>query len=110
MAGLAWPGVDAGSDSSGDGCCWSAYAVYALVGVAAFGGILMNVSFLLSGSTSTNPVLLILGIFIVLAWKVAGWIGLDRYLLPLLGTPWQRDAVLGGPAPPVTTPRAPATR
>ena len=82
----------------------------ALVGVAAFGGILMNVSFLLSGSTSTNPVLLILGIFIVLAWKVAGWIGLDRYLLPMLGTPWQRGAALGGTAPPVTSPRAPATR
>ena len=27
---------------------------------------------------------------IVLAWKVAGWWGLDRWALPLLGTPWQR--------------------
>jgi thiosulfate dehydrogenase (quinone) large subunit len=24
----------------------------------------------------------------MLAWKVAGYYGLDRYLLPLLGTPW----------------------
>jgi thiosulfate dehydrogenase [quinone] large subunit len=26
----------------------------------------------------------------MLAWKVAGWWGLDRWLLPLLGTPWMR--------------------
>jgi len=24
----------------------------------------------------------------VLAWRNAGWIGLDRWLLPALGTPW----------------------
>ncbi|MDQ2809761.1 MAG: DoxX family protein [Chloroflexota bacterium] len=66
----------------------------ALVGIAAMGGILMNLSFLLSGSTSSNPILLALGIGIILAWKVAGLAGLDRYLLPLLGTPWQPGAVL----------------
>ena len=32
---------------------------------------------------------LILGVLVVLAWRNAGWIGLDRFLLPLLGTPWQ---------------------
>jgi thiosulfate dehydrogenase [quinone] large subunit len=26
----------------------------------------------------------------MLAWKVAGYYGLDRYLLPLLGTPWRQ--------------------
>jgi thiosulfate dehydrogenase (quinone) large subunit len=29
----------------------------------------------------------------MLAWKVAGWYGLDRYLLPLLGTPWKRGTI-----------------
>lgn len=66
----------------------------ALVGIAAFGGILMNVSFLLSGSTSTNPIMLLLGIAILLGWKVAGWIGLDRFLLPMLGTPWHKGKLL----------------
>ena len=66
----------------------------ALVGIAAFGGVLMNVSFLLSGSTSTNPIMLLLGILLVLGWKVAGWLGLDRFLLPMLGTPWHRGALL----------------
>ena len=43
----------------------------------------------LAGSASTNPVLFGLGVFLVLGWKVAGFWGLDRYLLPLLGTPWK---------------------
>jgi thiosulfate dehydrogenase [quinone] large subunit len=29
----------------------------------------------------------------MLAWKVAGYYGVDRYLLPLLGTPWQPGTV-----------------
>jgi len=60
-------------------------------GVAAAGGLLMNMAFLLAGTTSTNPVLVILGILLILAWKNAGYIGLDRYLLPLLGTPWKQS-------------------
>lgn len=68
----------------------------ALVGVASFFGIMMNTSFLLSGSTSANPILLLLGILLILAWKVAGWIGLDRWLLPALGTPWHRGALFRG--------------
>ncbi|MGA7730835.1 MAG: DoxX family protein [Chloroflexia bacterium] len=65
-----------------------------LVGIAAFGGALMNMSFLLSGSTSTNPIMLLLAIGLMLAWKVAGWIGVDRVLLPALGTPWQAGALI----------------
>lgn len=60
----------------------------ALVGVAAFFGAMMNMSFLLAGSASTNPILFTMAIGLMLAWKVAGYYGLDRYLLPLLGTPW----------------------
>lgn len=61
----------------------------AFVGVAAVGGAFMNLNFMLAGSASTNPVLLLLGFLLVLAWKTAGHIGLDRYLLPILGTPWR---------------------
>jgi len=61
----------------------------AFVGVAAFFGALMNWSFMMAGSASTNPVLFTLAILLMLAWKTAGWIGLDRWLLPALGTPWQ---------------------
>ncbi len=59
-----------------------------LTGVAAFAGALMNMSFLLAGSASTNPVLFTFAIGLILAWRVAGYYGVDRYLLPRLGTPW----------------------
>ncbi len=61
----------------------------AFVGLAAVGGAFMNLNYLLAGTSSTNPVLLLLGFLLVLAWKTAGYIGLDRYLLPILGTPWR---------------------
>lgn len=61
-----------------------------LTGIAAFFGAFMNVSFLFAGTLSTNPILFILATWLVLAWKVAGWYGLDRWALPLLGTPWHR--------------------
>ena len=78
--------------------------VGAFVGLAAAGGLLMNMAFLLAGTTSTNPVLAFLAVFLILAWKNAGYIGLDHYLLPMLGTPWKQ------PKPTLTltaAPRAP---
>lgn len=65
----------------------------ALTGIAAFFGAFMNMSFLLAGSASTNPVMFILAIGLMLAWKVAGYYGLDRWLLPRLGTPWRPGAM-----------------
>jgi thiosulfate dehydrogenase [quinone] large subunit len=73
-----------------------------LTGVAAFFGALMNMSFLLAGSASTNPVMFTLAVGLMLAWKVAGYYGVDRYLLPRLGTPWRPGALFirrqAGPA------------
>ena len=65
--------------------------VGAFVGLAATGGLLMNMAFMLAGATSTNPVLAMLGVLLILAWKNAGYIGLDYFLLPLLGTPWKQS-------------------
>ena len=62
-----------------------------LTGIAAFFGGLMNASFLFAGTVSTNPLLFILATWLVLAWKVAGWYGLDRWALRFLGTPWRRE-------------------
>jgi thiosulfate dehydrogenase [quinone] large subunit len=59
-----------------------------LTGVAAFFGATMNMSFLLAGSTSVNPIMFAFAIGLILAWRVAGYYGLDRYLLPRLGVPW----------------------
>ena len=72
--------------------------VGALVGIAAFFGATMNMSYMLAGSASTNPVLFALTIGLILAWRVAGYYGVDRFLLPILGVPWHRRPVV------VTTP------
>ncbi len=58
-------------------------------GIAAFFGTFMNFNFLFAGTVSVNPILLLLQLFLILAWRTAGWVGLDRFALPLLGTPWQ---------------------
>jgi thiosulfate dehydrogenase [quinone] large subunit len=82
----------------------------AFTGFAALAGAFMNFNFLLAGTASTNPVLFIIALLIVFGWKVAGWIGVDRWLLPALGTPWQPGravTALVEPAPdgrPRTTP------
>jgi thiosulfate dehydrogenase [quinone] large subunit len=56
--------------------------------LAAFFGGSMNVSFLLAGSVNSNAVLFVLATWLVMAWRVAGWYGADRWLLPLLSTLW----------------------
>lgn len=66
----------------------------AFVGVAAFFGAFMNFNFMLAGTASSNPVLFILSLLLVLAWKTAGYYGLDRVLLPILGTPWKVGYIL----------------
>lgn len=67
--------------------------VGALTGIAAFFGATMNMSFLLAGSASTNPIMFGLAVGLMLAWRVAGYYGLDRYLLPALGAPWRPGTV-----------------
>lgn len=68
----------------------------AFVGIAAFFGAFMNMNFMLAGSASTNPVLFFLGILLIIAWKTAGYWGLDRWLLKHLGTPWSVSTADGG--------------
>lgn len=60
----------------------------AFTGIAAFFGLFMNFNFLLAGTVSVNPILMLLSVLLVLAWKNAGYVGADRWLLPRLGVPW----------------------
>jgi thiosulfate dehydrogenase (quinone) large subunit len=62
--------------------------VGALTGIAAFFGLLMNFAFLYAGTASSNPTLVIFGVIVLLGWRAAGWWGIDRFLMPLIGTPW----------------------
>ncbi len=62
----------------------------AFTGIAAFTGAFLNLNFMLAGVASSNPIMFLASILLILAWKVAGWYGLDRWLLTRLGVPWMR--------------------
>lgn len=61
----------------------------AFVGIAAFAGAFLNWNFMMAGTASINPLMFVITILLIMAWKTAGWLGLDRWLLPLIGTPWR---------------------
>ncbi len=65
-------------------------------GIAAFFGSFMNVNYLMAGAVSTNPILFVIATWLVLAWRTAGWVGLDRWVLPALGTPWRPGFIFQG--------------
>lgn len=81
--------------------------VGALTGIAAFFGLVMNLNYLLAGTVSTNPILGGIAILLVLAWRIGGYYGVDRYLLPLLGTPWTGKLTEQPAAKQVEQPRKP---
>ena len=57
-------------------------------GIAALFGGFMNWNFIMAGSASTNGLLFLVAVLLIMAWKIAGYIGLDYFVLPFLGTPW----------------------
>lgn len=65
----------------------------AFTGLAAFSGGFLSWNFIMAGTASVNAVVFAIATWLVLAWKTAGWIGLDRWLLPALGTPWHRGSL-----------------
>jgi thiosulfate dehydrogenase (quinone) large subunit len=69
----------------------------AFTGLAAFSGGFLNWNFLMAGTASANGLLFAMATLLALAWKTAGWIGLDRWLLPALGTPWRPGYVFARP-------------
>ncbi len=76
--------------------------VGAFVGIAAFFGGLLNWNFIMAGAASSNGLLFALAVLLMLAWKVAGYYGLDYYLLPMVGTPWGKNRAAAPPAAPTS--------
>jgi thiosulfate dehydrogenase (quinone) large subunit len=70
------------------------------VGIAAFFAGTLNFAFGLAGVAGVNPVFFVIEVMLVLAWRNAGYIGLDRYVLPALGTPWHKGKVFQHDTPP----------
>jgi thiosulfate dehydrogenase [quinone] large subunit len=53
-----------------------------------------------SGSAGVNPAYAIVAVFLILAWRNAGYLGLDRLILPMIRNRFH-------PGPPMLTPVTP---
>jgi thiosulfate dehydrogenase (quinone) large subunit len=62
-----------------------------LTTAAAFFGVVMNFSFLLSGTVSHNPTDILLGVLIMVAGYNAGRYGLDRYVIPFFNKKFKKE-------------------
>lgn len=108
---LRWVGGDGASFMSkavslGEFVVGIALILGLFTGIAAFFAGTLSMSFGLAGVAGVNPVFFLLEVLLILAWRNAGYIGLDRFVLPALGTPWQPGTVFrkeragrGGEAP-----------
>jgi thiosulfate dehydrogenase (quinone) large subunit len=65
-----------------------ALIIGAFTGIAAFASGFLNWNFMMAGTASTNPMMFVVAVGIILAWKIAGHLGADFFLLRWLGTPW----------------------
>jgi thiosulfate dehydrogenase (quinone) large subunit len=66
-----------------------------LTGAAAFVGLMLNFTYMFSGSAGVNPMYALLGLLLLLAWQNAGLIGVDRYLLHDAWTPYRLGRFVG---------------
>lgn len=71
----------------------------AFVGLLVAAGVLLDLLTLLLAGIPPHPTLLGLAVLLVLAWKNAGYIGFDRYLLRWFGAPWWSASAATGPPP-----------
>lgn len=53
-------------------------------GLAAGAGAFMNFNYMLAGTAGLNPLMFVIQVLLIFAWRTAGWIGLDRQMLPKL--------------------------
>lgn len=59
-------------------------------GLSALMGGFLNWNYMMAGSVSVNPVFFALEVFLLIAWKVSGYIGLDHFLVPWVGNLWAK--------------------
>jgi len=67
-----------------------ALIIGAFTGIAAVFGGLMNWNYIMAGTASTNGLLFLCEVGLIVAWKVSGYVGADFFLLRWIGTPWGR--------------------
>jgi len=64
-------------------------------GLAALVGGALSVQLSLTDTAVMTPALFAAAVAVILAWKTAGWIGFDRWLLPAAGMPWDGGRLFG---------------
>ena len=73
-------------------------------GAAAVAGLTLNLVYMFTGSAGVNPAYAIVSVFLILAWRNAGYLGLDGFALPLARERLHRSR----PATGLTAPPLPA--
>ena len=63
------------------------------VGLTAFFAGFMNWNFIMAGSASVNGMFFGMAVMLVLAWKIAGYFGLDYFLLPRVSALWSKAKI-----------------
>jgi thiosulfate dehydrogenase (quinone) large subunit len=51
-------------------------------------------TYMLSGVAGVNPIYALIGVGLILAWRNAGNLGLDRYVLRAVGTPFHAGRIV----------------
>jgi thiosulfate dehydrogenase [quinone] large subunit len=67
-------------------------------GAAAVVGLALNLIYMFSGSSGVNPAYAIVAVFLILAWRNAGYLGLDRFVLPRMHDLFHRGPAKGAPS------------
>ncbi len=80
-------------------------------GAVAFAGLALNVIYMFSGTSGVNPAYAIVAVFLILAWRNAGYLGLDGFVLPRIrGMSGRIPLPASRPAIPVTSSAAEVVR
>lgn len=59
-------------------------ALGALTPVAALGALILNLTYMLSGTAGVNPVYALFAVVVLATWRTSGWIGVDGLLVGYL--------------------------
>jgi thiosulfate dehydrogenase (quinone) large subunit len=68
-------------------------------GAVAFAGLALNLIYMFTGSSGVNPAYAIVAVFLILAWRNAGYLGLDSFALPKMRQLLHRRPPTAEPVP-----------
>jgi thiosulfate dehydrogenase [quinone] large subunit len=77
-------------------------------GAAAVAGLALNLVYMFTGSAGVNPAYGIVAVFLILAWRNAGYLGADRFALPRVRDLFHRHTPVKGTEAPRPAKVAPA--